>query len=164
MSDTKKIYGALYYHNNIDKIKARWRIWYDTNFDAISKRRSEQNANMSEMEHQRYKLDMYIYHMSLNPNHTFQFNTITKLRNYTGVYSLSKTTDDNYQHQRQNILNQYDNQPINRIDSVTKTQQKYTTIQLKTIKIDRLNKKIDEKAAAFKAKLDTGFTIDISNM
>lgn len=164
MNENKKIYNPLYYRKNIDKIKARWRIWYDTNFDAISKRRSEHHANMSEMEYQQRLLRNYIYQLTLNPNHTFQAGSISKLRAYTGMYSLRKDVDENYQFQRQNILNQYDNQPINRIDPINKTQQKYTAIQLKTIKIDRLNKKLDEKAAAFKAKLLTGFTMDISNM
>ena len=158
------MYDELYYRNNNVKIKARWRIWYDTNFDAISKRRSEQNTNISEMEHQKRLLRNYIFQLTLNPNHTFQADSISKLRAYTGIYSLTKNLDDNYQLQRQNILNQYVEQPIAIINPVNMTKQKYNSVQLKTIKIDRLNKKLSEKAAAFRAKLAAGLVMDISNI
>ena len=164
MSDKKKEYDRLYYQKNT-------KIRYATNIDEISQRRAKNYRNMSEIQHERCILRNYIFQLSLNPNHTFQVGSISQLRDYTGLYSSKPVLDSKYKHQREVILNKYDMEQNKRdmeypklIDPVTKKIVKYSAVKLEAMKIDRFNKKLDEKAAAFKAKLDSGFIMEISNI
>lgn len=167
MSDSKekkREYDLNYYQNNKEKIHARWKAWYDLNKEAIR----ERYKGKTEMQYEQHILRQYIFNLSLNPNHRFQAGTIQLLREYTGIYSHKDCLNQYFIQKRQDILDAYDNMESNQpilstsVDPVIK--RKYTAVEIKTQKIERRNKKLDEKAAAFKAKLDAGFIMEISNI